>query len=475
MKFKEVLKKVKRREGVYEDLVKLLGKRKVSASESVLFSYSHDYWPISLHWIIHGEIPALPDVVVFPESLEDVVKVVKYAYEKSIPIIPYGGGSGVLGAAVPEYGGIVIDMKRMKRIKIYPKDLIAEAEAGVVGMTLEMYLNHKGFTLRNIPQSLYPSTLGGWIATKALGQFSTKYGGIEDMVIGIEAVIPPGDIVHLKPHPRTATGPDLRKIFIGAEGTLGIVTKAYLKIWPLPERVYKLSFMSDSIEEALESIRRVLQRGVRPAVVRLFDDIETIKWYYWDKKVKKGKVVTIFIVEGDKKLADAEKEIIEEEFRNAIPLGEEPVNYWLEHRFDVREMSEFVPLGFVIDTIEIALPWSKAAEGYHRIINAIRSVEGTLIAYAHASHVYPQGTCFYFIFAGWPKDRDPNEYYQEVWEAAMKATLESGGTISHHHGVGRMRKRWFKDELGEGGFELLRRIKRAIDEKGILNPGNLGV
>lgn len=471
----EIMKKSKPKniENAIKKLSEKLGNKKISIKPADLFSYSHDYWLITFHWLLQGKVPAFPDVVVWPESREDVVEIVKIAHEEGVPVYPYGGGSGVLGGAIPEYGGIVVDVKRMRSVQVHEEDLVVEAETGINGHYLEEYLNKRGYTLGQIPQSLYPSTLGGWIATKAIGQFSTKYGGIEDMLLGIEAVIPPGKIVELKPHPRTATGPDLRKLFVGSEGIFGIITKAWLKIWPYPEERFLMSFASETLEDALDSVRRILRRGAKPAVVRIYDKIETKRHFYKFDEMY-GKVGTVIIVEGDPKIARTEKEIVEEEFKGK-PMGEEPVKHWLETRFIVKEVSEFAPLGVVIDTIEVAVNWSNAAKLYYNVVNAMKSVKGVLFASAHASHFYPQGVCFYFTFAGLPpKNVSATEFYNQVWDKAMKATLESGGTISHHHGIGRHRAKWLAEEL-DGAYELLKKIKHVIDEKNIINPGNMGV
>lgn len=471
---KELLKKkVETKKDIYEKLVKLIEPKKVSNKIPDLISYSHDYWPISLHWLMKGKVPALPDIVVFPESTEDVVKILEFAYSEDIPVYAYGGGTGVLGGTVPEYGGIVIDLKRLRHIKINANDLIVEVGSGTNGMILEQYLNKHGFTLGHFPQSLYGSTVGGWISTKAIGQFSTKYGGIEDMLLGLEVVIPPGRVLNFKPNPRAAVGPDLKKLFIESEGMFGIITNAYLKIWPYPEKRVLLSFVSNSLEDSLNSVKNILQRGAKPAVVRIYDKVETLKWFYMEKKAK-GKYGTILIIEGDSVLVDAEEKIIREEFSEATFTGEVPAKYWLEKRFSVKELSEFAPLGFVIDTIEVVAPWSKAAKLYYDVIEAMRSVEGTLLAYAHASHFYPQGVCWYFIFGGLPKNRSPEEYYREIWSATMEATLKNEGAISHHHGIGRMRAEWIRRDLGDV-YEFFAKIKRCIDEKSILNKGNMGV
>jgi len=455
---------------VLEKLRNLLGER-FSTGDADLLSYSHDYWPISLQWVLKGSFPWVPSAVAWPENTFEVQEIVKTAYGNSIPVYAFGGGSGVLGGTVPEKGGIVVDLKRMRSIRLNEEDMVVEAEAGVNGYYLEKYLNSKGYTLGHIPQSIYVSTLGGWIATKATGQFSTKYGGIEDMVLGLEAVLPWGSAVTLPPHPRTSTGPDLRRLFIGSEGVLGIVTRAWLKTCILPEERVLLSYVSETFEEALESVRRILKRGAKPAVVRVYDEAETKRHFYMFEEAY-GRIMTVIVVEGDSGIAGAERRIVEEEFRGRM-LGEEPVKHWLETRFMVKEASEFAPLGVVFDTIEVSVGWSRAMSLYRSLVEAVRAVKGTLFASAHASHFYPQGVCFYFTFAGVPRG-NPEKYYNDVWEAAMKTTLENGGSISHHHGVGRQRRSWLKNELGPA-FNLLKKVKTALDDKGVMNPGNMGL
>jgi len=470
---KEIMRRASSNPEIAKEIEKLLGANKVSYKLVDLISYSHDYWPISFQWLLKGNVPALPDVVVFPDSTQDLIKVVKFANERDVPIYVYGGGSGVLGAAVPEYGGIVIDMKKFRDIEINAEDMFVKVGAGVNGMVLENFLNRYGYTLGHFPQSIYTSTVGGWISTKAIGQFSVKYGGIEDMLLGLEAIIPPGELLSFKPDPRAAVGPDLKSLFIESEGLFGIITKAYLKIWPYPEKRVLLSYASKDLEEALRSVREVMISGAKPAVIRVYDKVETLKWFHMAKKAK-GKVGTIMILEGNKELVEAERRIVENAFASSIPIGEEPVKYWLENRFNVKEISDYLPLGIIIDTIEVAIGWSNAINLYNDTINAIRDVDGTLIAFAHASHFYPQGVCFYFIFGGLPsKEKGVLEYYNEVWSSVMKVVIKYNGAISHHHGIGRMRSSWIRESIGDVNFNLLKRIKEAIDKKNIMNRGNM--
>lgn len=447
----------------------------VSDKESDRIIYSKDYWPITLRWMLDGKIPHLPDCITWPETTQQVAEIIKLANREKIPIVPYGGGSGVVGSAIPIEGGIVIDMKKMDEvIGIDDAGLMATVQTGINGMNLERWLNREDYTMGHIPQSLYCSSLGGWLACRAAGQFSTKYGKIEDMVIAMEAVLANGTIIHSKPVPRSSTGPQVERLLLGSEGTLGIITQATLKIWPFPEERTMLSFVFDDIFHAMEAVRKILRKNVYPAMVRIYDENETLRHFYKIKEAKE-KCMLILLMEGDKKLVELEKEIsftlCEEE--GGIECGTEPVVHWLNTRFNVKETSEFTPRGFIFDTIEVSSGWKKALKLYTAIILAMREVRGVVVASAHASHFYPQGVCFYFTFGGAPpKKMMPFEFYETVWDAIMEACIENGGSISHHHGIGIIRAKWLKEEMQER-MKMLRTIKKAVDPHHIMNPGKM--
>lgn len=459
---------------ILKNLQEILGKKNVSDREIDKLSYSKDYWPIALRWTLEGKIAALPDFVVWPENTQQVSQVIMLANEEEIPVIPFGEGSGVLGGTVPVKGGIVIDMKKMDAITTIDKtSLTATVQSGINGMNLERALNKEGFTLGHSPQSLYCSTLGGWLACRAAGQFSTKYGKIDDMVVSLEGVLPQGEIIHSKTIPKSSTGPQIDRLLLGSEGVLGIVTEATLKIWPYPEKRALHSYAFSELQQGLESIRLILRKGIYPAVIRLYDEIETSRHFY---HVKKGKCMLILIMEGYKNLVDLEEKVAHTVCteHKGVPCGEEPVEHWLSTRFNVKETSEFVPRDVIFDTIEVSVMWDKSVGLYNAVIPAMKSVEGVIFASAHASHFYPQGVCFYFTFAGTPLDVTPDSFYTSVWTAAMRACIDAGGSISHHHGIGIMRSEWLPEELGES-FSVLKRIKEVLDPKNIMNPGKMGL
>jgi len=445
----------------------------VSTGEADRIIYSRDYWPIALRWYLDGKLPALPDCIVWPESEGQVADIIKIANEYHTPVIPYGEGSGVLGGAVPVRGGIVVDMRKMDSVAgIDDEGLMVTVQAGINGMNLERHLNHRGYTMGHIPQSLYCSSLGGWLACRAAGQFSTKYGKIEDIVVSMRAVLADGTIIQSKAVPRTSTGPRVERLLLGSEGTLGIITGATLKIWPYPEERVLLSFAFDNLSRALEAVRKIMRKNVYPAVVRIYDENETLRHFQ-----VKGKCMLILIMEGASELVKLERDVSVKicSEGGGDGTGEEPVNHWLETRFNVRESSEFVPKGFIFDTVEVSSGWKNALSLYKSVVKAMRGVEGVVIASAHASHFYPQGVCFYFTFGGLPpKNSTPFEFYEAVWDAIMRSCLDEGGSISHHHGIGIMRGKWLGEEM-DGRFSMLEKIKRAIDPNSIMNPGKMGL
>jgi alkyldihydroxyacetonephosphate synthase len=430
---------------------------KVSTRMEDRIAYSKDFNPLHLNRMLDKKLPALPDAVTFPKTTEEVSKILSLANIHGIPIHVFGGASGVIDAATPYGGGIALSTLSLDWIKIDEENRIVDAGAGVVGGRLEKALNGRGFTLRHSPQSLYCSTVGGWVATAASGQFSTGYGSIENLVVSITAVLPDGQILSEVKTPRRA-GPDLKRLFIGSEGAFGVVTEVTMKIFEIPEKSVAVSIEYDYIGDAIRDARDFMK--LRPALMRIFDDEESIR--YFDSE----RISMITIFEGED--AFERGEVVKRISRGDIVEGY--AEKWLEKRFDVSEISRIVPLGFVFDTIEVACFWKDAERLYNEVINAIRSVSGTVTASAHASHFYESGLCFYFTFVGLPSDLEA--YYREVWKRAIEASLKNGGNITHHHGIGRLRKAWLPNEIGNF-YYLLRDLKTVIDRRNIMNPGGM--
>jgi alkyldihydroxyacetonephosphate synthase len=259
------------------ELEAILGARRVSVAEVDLDVYSRDMWPRLLLARRDGERSAPPPhVVVWPDTVREVAAVVKVAKSLGAPIVPYGGGSGVCGGAVPIHGGVTIDTKRMVQIKpVVAEELTVDVEAGVNGERFERELARRGYTFGHFPSSIYCSTVGGWLATRAAGQLSTKYGKVEDRVAGLTVVTGRGEIIETDGPSRALRGPNWTQLVVGSEGTLGVITSARLRVSPAPQiRIFRGYELPD-VASGVEAIRRVLQRGLRPAVVRLYDELDT--------------------------------------------------------------------------------------------------------------------------------------------------------------------------------------------------------
>jgi alkyldihydroxyacetonephosphate synthase len=259
------------------ELEAILGARRVSVAEVDLDVYSRDMWPRLLLGRRDGErTEHRPNIVVWPDTAREVAAVVKLARSLGVPIVPYGGGSGVCGGAVPIFGGVTIDTKRMVQMRAVTADeLTVDVEAGLNGERFERELALRGFTFGHFPSSIYCSTVGGWLATRAAGQLSTKYGKVEDRVAGLTVVTGRGEIVETDGPSRAMRGPNWTQLLVGSEGTLGVITSARLRVSPAPQiRIFR-GYEVPDVATGVEAIRRVLQRGLRPAVVRLYDELDT--------------------------------------------------------------------------------------------------------------------------------------------------------------------------------------------------------
>ncbi|MHA1674699.1 MAG: FAD-binding oxidoreductase [Promethearchaeota archaeon] len=462
---------------IKQKLTEIFGEDRVSTEFADKIAYGKDYWLISNMMNLEGKIPAYPDMIVWPENIEEISQLLKYAnqHKPPLPIIPYGEGSGVVGGAIPIHGGITVDMKHFTSIEINGINMTAKIGAGVNGKTLERYLNKQGYRMGHIPQSLHTSTIGGYFAHRAAGQFSGKYGKFEDIVKSFELVLPSGEIIKSKFSPRASVGPMIDRMFLGSEGTLGIVTNVTCRIWPFPDKQAGLSFVFSTLQASLDAIRITLQGQINPAVIRIYDVLETKRHFGKTEKRSKNKLMVIFVCEGPTDLVDLELKITRQNCisHGGIECGDGPVDHWFETRFVVKESSEYAPYGLVFDTVEVAIPWDKTDELYTSVLKRIMEVPGAMMASGHASHFYPTGVCFYFTFTAVPKkEQTPLDIYNKCWDAAIHATLDMGGTAAHHHGMGLNRTRWMHLEH-DSIYPLFQKIKRLLDPQNILNPGKL--
>ncbi len=430
-----------------------------------------DWWPLALQWALAGQVAALPSVVARPTSAEEVAGVLRACNEARVPVTPAAGRSGVCGASVPVHGGVALDLTGMAGITgVDDTSLLVDALPGTFGDVFEDELRAtSGLTVGHWPQSMALSTVGGWLACRGAGQLSTRYGKIEDMVAGLEVVLADGTVVRTGGFPRAAAGPDLTQLFVGSEGTLGVITSARLRCHPVPPAERRAAFAFPTFGEGNDACRRILRRGATPAVLRLYDATEADRSYGTGDRA-----VLLVLDEGDAALVDAVLAVVTEECAGGEVLDVELVERWMGHRNDVSALEGLTRKGFVVDTMEVSGPWSALPRIYEDGVAALLGVEGMLVASAHQSHSYLDGACLYFTFAGRPAEDERERLYVAAWDAATRAVLAAGGSLSHHHGVGLNRSRFLPEALGSG-FGVLGAVKTALDPAGILNPGKLGL
>jgi alkyldihydroxyacetonephosphate synthase len=430
-----------------------------------------DMWPLATMDERSGNAP--PRVLVArPAGRDHVVAILRWAGAAGVTVTPMGGETGVCGALSPQAGELVLDMGAFDRIlEVDESNLTCRCESGVNGMDLERHLNERGLTLGHFPSSLPGTTLGGLIATRSSGQQSSRYGSIEDMVLGLEVVLPDGTVAGPRPGPRSAVGPALHQLWLGSEGGLGVILGADLRVHRLPESVIGRGYGFPDLASGLAGMRAIMQSGIKPLVLRLYDPEDTAFNGY---DLPEGGCLLVVANAGLSGVAQAEADAVSKLAGGADNLGEAPWVRWQKHRFDLsaqRLKSFLEPPGSYLDTIELAAPWTVLEELHARVKPAI-AVGG--LALCHFSHAYEQGCCAYFTFGGsGDTEQDARSAYMRAWEGAMSIALELGATISHHHGVGQARARWVADEMG-GWMRVWRSIKESIDPKGIMNPRAVG-
>ncbi len=430
-----------------------------------------DLWPMAIMEERAGR--ARPHVlVVRPAGREQLVAILRWAAANHVAVTPVGGGSGVCGALGPVEGEVVVDMGAFDRIlEIDEVNLVCRCEAGVNGYALEQQLNSRGLTLGHFPSSLPGTTVGGLVATRSSGQESSRYGSIEDMVMSLAVVLPDGTFAAPRPGPRSAVGPALHELFLGAEGGLGIVIGAVLRVHRLPESTVGRGFAFPNLRAGLECMRAVMQSGIRPLLLRLYDP-EDAAFSGYD--LNSGECLAVVATAGAREVAAAEAAAVKAQAGDARELGDEPWERWRAHRFDLsaeRLKMLLAPPGAYVDTIELAGLWTVLPDLHARVKAAI-AVGG--LALCHFSHAYEQGCCAYFSFGGsGSTEEEASAAYLRAWEGAMSAALELGATISHHHGVGQARARWVGDEMG-GWMKVWRAVKSGLDPDGMMNPRAVG-
>lgn len=435
--------------------------------------HGRDWWPLSMTWSLQNQVPKLPRVVCRPRTTDEVSRLLAYCNSRSIAVTASGGRSSVCGSAIPLRGGVALDMGRMQGLEsVDAVSGIVECLAGTFGPDLESTVRTHGLTIGHYPQSFDISTVGGWVACRGAGQYSTRYGKIEDMVHGLEAVLADGTVVHTGGAPAGAVGPDLSQLLLGSEGTLAVITRVWLRAHPLPEVERRAAYSFPTFSDGLEACRRILRDGATPAVLRLYDGAESRRSHGGD-----GTEATLLVLdEGTESIVDGTMVVVHAvcSSMGARTADTDLVEQWTHHRNDTSGLQALTRKGFVVDTMEIAGNWADLDHIVDTVESAMLAVPHARSATCHLSHSYVEGACLYFTFAANPPAEEFEQTYLALWDAGQRAALASGANLSHHHGVGYSRAQYMEQALGTG-LGVLRAVKNALDPKGILNPGKLGL
>jgi len=452
-----------------------------------------------------GRVPAPPDVVVYPADHDQTVRVLEIAARHHAAVVPFGGGSSVVGGVEldPDLRpNICLDLTRLDRVlAVDASSLTARVQAGIFGPDLEAALARTGFTLGHFPQSFEFSTLGGWIAARGAGHKSTKYGKIEDLVLSLRLAVPGGELVTPRA-PAAAAGGDLTALLIGSEGAFGVITEAELKIRPRPPREWFGSFFFPNFEAGLAAVRRIMAQGLRPAMLRLSDPVETaallaeaeaesgsplhriflkeIAPRYLDLRgIRPGKAC-LLLAAGEGRLRETwtEKSAVARICRahGGAAVGGGPTRLWHKTRYASPYLrDELITRGLFIETLETAAVWDNVFDLYQNVreeINQALAWSGvTGLVMTHLSHAYPQGGNLYFTFLAPMVRGREEEQWRRVKAAATQAIIERGGALSHHHGVGRDHKPWINRYWGRDLVKVFQAAKAQLDPLAVLNPG----
>ena len=435
-------------------------------------------WPAL--FALHEGRPLRPDVVVRPRDDAAVAAVVRLASEHGVPVVPRGGGSGVMGAAVPRFGGVVIDLGAMDRIvEIDSTSLTATVEAGVNGRAFERVLNERGLSFPHYPASAEWASVGGYVAARGSGVLSSRYGKIEDQVLALRVVMPSGEVVDTVPVPRHAVGPELTQLFVGSEGTLGVITRVTVRLVPVPEHRRFEAVAVPSVEAGIEALRAIMQHGLRPAVVR-----------FYDAQASRGSLsavvgetlstpTALLMFEGETEVADAEAAVALRRLESVGGARLDPslCETWWDRRYEFYHPPHYPTLPAMWGTIDAVAPYATILDVYDAIRTALAGFAGVgLRLRTHFSHWYEWGSMVYprFVIDDVSSVDDPLGLYKEIWQAGVNAILDAGGVINDHHGIGSTLAPYVERQWG-AAFATLRQIKAALDPQAIMSPGNLGL
>jgi alkyldihydroxyacetonephosphate synthase len=477
------------------------GQVALDALQRLLHSYGKSF--PDLFCVRNGVVKRAPDAVLFPDSHEQVEALVKLAYRRDFCLVPFGGGTNIVGGINPSVDEarplLTLSLRNMNRlISLDSESRTATIQAGALGPKLEADLAERGHSLGHYPDSFEYSTLGGWLATRSAGMQSDEYGRIEDMVVSIKMATPSGTIA-TKAAPASSVGPDLNRLMIGSEGILGVITEATMRVHKTPANKDYRGFLFRNFADGVYAIQDCLDRGFAPSMIRLQDSGETELAFnmkapshglrgWLQKKVKvwlasRGYTEPCILIIGfegeDKPVASTRRSALGIVKRHGgFPLGKSVGNTWSKDKFNIPYLRDYLmDYACMADVAETSTLWSNVLPLYTGTVEALRARfrqdDGTGYIGCHISHTYPTGACLYFTFAARQPKGQELEHYYEYKRLITDKIISLGGTLSHHHAVGIEHRPWVTQEISPAGLQALQALKTSLDPKHILNPGKL--
>lgn len=445
-----------------------------------------------------GRLEAAPDAVLLPADADAVRRVLEICAAEEIAVVPYGGGTSVVGGVEPLRGPhsrlVSLDLARLREVEVDKRSLTARLGAGLRGPEAEASLNAEGVVLGHFPQSFEYATVGGFAATRSAGQASSGYGRFDALVSSVRLIAPAGDLRTLE-MPHTAAGPSLRELVVGSEGVFGVIPEVTVRVRPQPRQRRYEAWVAESFEAGAEIVRTLAQGPGLPDVIRVSDEEETEVSLalsgprglagnafggYLGLRRRRGGCLMIVGLEGEEESVARCRALAVRALRRggAAYLGQAAGRSWEHGRFQGPYLRDtLIGMGAMVETLETAHTWSRLGELHAAVGGAIRgalTAQGTPgLAFCHLSHAYADGASLYFTFVSRAKRGEEIEQWRAVKRAASEAIAAAGGTITHHHAVGRDHAPYMEAEVGETGIEVLRAVKERLDPTGIMNPEKL--
>jgi alkyldihydroxyacetonephosphate synthase len=479
-------------------LIEVVGEESVFASTEDRVRHATGCGYVDLARLRGGRLDAAPDAVLLPADADAVRRVLEICAAEGIAVVPFGGGTSVVGGVEPLRGGhsrlVSLDLARLQDVEVDQRSLTARLGAGLRGPEAEAALCAQGVILGHYPQSFEYATIGGFAATRSAGQASSGYGRFDELVSSVRLIAPAGDLRTLET-PHTAAGPSLRELVVGSEGAFGVIPEVTVRVRPQPRQRRYEAWIAEDFEAGAEIVRTLAQGPGLPDVIRVSDEEETevslalsgprgltgkaFGGYLRLRRRRRGCLIVIGL-EGDEESVARRRALAVRALRRggAAYLGQAAGRSWEHGRFQGPYLRDtLMGMGAMVETLETSHTWSRLGELHAAVGGAIHdslAAQGTPgLAFCHLSHAYADGASLYFTFISRAKRGEEIEQWRAVKRAASEAIVSHGGTITHHHAVGRDHAPYMQAEVGETGVEVLRAVKEQLDPAGIMNPGKL--